>query len=338
MSEHKESDNKTDPTDKLFPTSIIGSYPKPKWLNEVRRLHEDGEFSDDRMEEAFDDASRIIVEEHERADIDVLSDGEMRRNEMVEYFAERIPGYSFNGPVRVWGNNYFNKPSIETEPGDPDPMLVEEYDFTEEVANEGHAVKVPITGPYTLYDWSFDEVYDDQKDAVMRLAEIVNDEIKRLEDAGAEYIQIDEPALSTRPEDIDLVVEATEKVVEDIDVERLIMHVCYGDYGAIYPRMLDIPVDQFSLEFVNTDFAQLEDFKEHEFTKEIGFGCVDVHDTDVESVEEIKGYLERGLEVIDPEQMWVNPDCGVKLLPRDVAYEKLVNMSAAARELREEYS
>lgn len=323
--------------DKLFPTSVIGSHPKPKWLSQVMRLHEEGEFGDEKLREAQDDAARVIVEEHERAGIDILSDGEMRREEMVEYFAERIPGYSFNGPVRVWGNNYFDKPSVVEELGDPDPMLVDEFEFTRRAANEGHRVKVPITGPYTMTDWSFNEVYDTQRDVVMRLAEIVGDEVRRLADAGAEYIQIDEPALSTRPEDIDLVIEATEKVVEDVNVERLIMHVCYGDYGAIYPRMLDIPVDQFSLEFVNTDFAQLEDFKEHEFTKEIGFGCVDVHDSTVESVEEIKANVERGLEVVPPERLWVNPDCGVKLLPRDVAFKKLRNMSRAAEELRREY-
>ncbi|MDY7083059.1 MAG: methionine synthase [Halobacteria archaeon] len=324
--------------DKLFPTTVIGSHPKPKWLTQVMRLNEEGEFDDEKLEQAQDDAVRVIVDEHERAGIDILSDGEMRREEMVEYFAERIPGYEFNGPVRVWGNNYFDKPSVVEELGDPDPMLVDEFEFTDRVRSQGHEVKVPITGPYTLYDWSFNEVYDTQEEVVMRLAEIVNDEVQRLADAGAEYIQIDEPALSTRPEDIELVIEATEKVVEGVDVERLIMHVCYGDYGAIYPRMLDIPVDQFSLEFVNTDFEQIEDFKEHEFTKEIGYGCLDVHDSEVESVDEIKQNIERGFEVFDPEQVWVNPDCGVKLLPRDVAFKKLKNMSKAAEELRREYS
>ncbi|MDY6779971.1 MAG: methionine synthase [Halobacteria archaeon] len=324
--------------DKLFPTTVIGSHPKPKWLNRVRDLYEEGEFDEERMQEAFDDAARLIVNEHERAGIEILSDGEMRRNEMVEYFAERIPGYEFNGPVRVWGNNYFDKPSVVNELGDPDPMLVDEFEFTREVADEEFGVKVPITGPYTLYDWSFDEVYDTQEELVMRLAEIVNDEVKRLADAGAEYIQIDEPALSTRPEDIDLVIDATEKVVEGIDVERLIMHVCYGDYSTIYPEMLDIPVDQFSLEFVNQDFAHVDTFAEHEFTKEIGFGCVDVHENEVESVEEIKDNIRNAFEFVDPEQVWVNPDCGVKLLPRETAFEKLENMSQAARELREEHS
>jgi 5-methyltetrahydropteroyltriglutamate--homocysteine methyltransferase len=329
--------------DKLFPTTIIGSHPKPKWLNRVRKLNEEGDFSDERLEEAMDDAARLVVDEHERAGIDILGDGEMRREEMVEYFAHRIPGYEFNGPVRVWGNNYFEKPSVVSELGDPEPMLVDEFEFTQKAKSEGHGVKVPITGPYTLYDWSFDEVYGDKRELITRLAEIVNDEIKRLADAGAKYIQIDEPALSTRPEDIDLVVEATEKVVDGVtkeeheNVERQIMHVCYGDYGAIYPRMLDIPVDQFSLEFVNQDFAHVEEFAEHDFDKEIGFGCVDIHDRDVESVEGIKENIEHAFDFVEPEQVWVNPDCGIKLLPRDTAFGKLENMSQAARELRAEY-
>ena len=325
------------PHDRLFPTTVIGSHPKPKWLNEVRRLNERGEFADERLEEAMDDAARVIVEEHEQAGIEILSDGEMRREEMVEYFAHRIPGYAFNGPVRVWGNNYFDKPSVVDELGDPDPMLVDEFRFTREAADHRFGVKVPITGPYTMLDWSFDEVYGSQEELLMRLADIVNDEMHRLADAGARYIQIDEPALSVRPEDIDQVIEATERVVDGVDVDRIIMHVCYGDYSAIYPRMLDLPVDQFSLEFVNQDFAHIETFAEHDFTKEIGFGCVDVHDSAVETVDEIKQNIEEALAFVDPEQVWVNPDCGVKLLPRDTAVAKLENMSAAARELREEY-
>ncbi|MDY6774872.1 MAG: methionine synthase [Halobacteria archaeon] len=322
--------------DKLFPTTVIGSYPKPKWLNAVNRLHEDDDFSDERLQEAEDDAVRVVIDEHEDAGIDVLSDGEMRREEMVEFFAEEIPGFEFNGPVRVWGNNYYDKPSVVEDLGEPGPMLVDEYEFARDVTSELHAVKVPITGPYTMTDWAFNEVYE-RDELVMKLADIMNDELKRLADAGAEYIQIDEPALSTRPEDIDLVREATAEVVDGLDVEKTFMHVCYGDFSTIYPDMLDFEIDQFALEFANNDFEFVETLKEHDFTKELGFGCLDVHDASVESVEEIKQNIEKGLEVVPPEDLWVNPDCGVKLLPRDVAYQKMKNMVDAADELREEY-
>jgi 5-methyltetrahydropteroyltriglutamate--homocysteine methyltransferase len=323
--------------DKLFPTTVVGSHPKPKWLNRVRELNEQGEFSDERLRQAEDDAVRVVVDEMERAGVDLISDGEMRREEMVEYFAHCIPGYEFNGPVRVWGNNYFNKPSVTEELGDPGPMLVDEFEFTQEVASEGHEVKVPITGPYTMTDWSFNEVYDDRAELVMRLADIINDEVRRLADAGAEYIQIDEPALTTRPEEIDLIEEATARVVDGVDIEQVAFHACYGDLSKIYPQILDFEVDQFTLEFANNDFDYVDVLKEHEFTKELAFGCFDVHDTEVESVEEIKEALEVGLEVVPPEQLWVIPDCGVKLLPRDATFGKLSNMVEAADELRAEY-
>jgi len=322
--------------DKLFPTTVVGSHPKPKWLNEARKMNEEGEFSDERLKQAEDDAVRVVVDEMERAGIDLLSDGEMRREEMVEYFAGCIPGYEFNGPVRVWGNNYFNKPSVTEELGDPGPMLVEEFGFTQKVTSEGHEVKVPITGPYTMTDWSFNEVYD-REELVMRLADIINDEVKRLADAGVEYVQIDEPALTTRPEEADLIEEATARVVDGVDIEQIAFHACYGDLSKIYPQILDFEVDQFTLEFANNDFDYVDVLKEHEFTKDLAFGCFDVHNAEVESVNEIKEALEVGLEVVPPEQLWVIPDCGVKLLPRDATFGKLQNMVKAADELRAEY-
>ena len=114
------------------------------------------------------------------------------------------------------------------------------------------------------------------------------------------------------------------------------MHACYGDFSTIYPDILDFEVDQFSLEFANNDYESLEIFSEYEFTKEIGYGCVDVHDSEVESVKQIKKDIKKGFDVFDPEKMWINPDCGVKLLPRETAYKKLRNMTKAAEELRKE--
>jgi len=172
---------------------------------------------------------------------------------------------------------------------------------------------------------------------VMSLADIINDEVKRLADAGVEYVQIDEPALTTRPEEADLIEEATARVVDGVDIEQIAFHACYGDLSKIYPQILDFEVDQFTLEFANNDFDYVDVLKEHEFTKDLAFGCFDVHNAEVESVNEIKEALEVGLEVVPPEQLWVIPDCGVKLLPRDATFGKLQNMVKAADELRAEY-
>ncbi|MDJ1430742.1 methionine synthase [Halostagnicola sp. A-GB9-2] len=325
------------PNDHFLLTTIVGAYPKPTWHNRARELFEDStnDFGRSEWKQAKDDAARLVTAEHERAGIDVVTDGEMRRNEMVEYFAERIEGYEFNGLVKVWGHNYFDKPSVRREVEYGDSWLVDEYEFTSEVASG--PVKVPITGPYTLATWCFNEVYEDDAALAADLAELVNAEIRTLVDAGARYIQIDEAALATTPEDYAIVGECLETVVEDLPEDVYIgLHVCYGDYSRIYPEILEFPVDEFDLELNNDDYGQLEVFKEPTFTKNLGFGVVDVHTAEIETVEEIKANIERGLEVVPPERLTISPDCGLKLLPRDVAYGKMENMVQAAREIEAE--
>jgi len=323
--------------DHFLLTTVVGSYPKPKWLHRARDLYEkeDGDLDEEGFEEAKDDASRLITDEHERSGLDVVCDGEMRRNEMVEYFAHRIDGYEFNGRVKVWGHNYFDKPSVVDEVEYDEEWLVSEYEFTSEVADT--PVKVPITGPYTLANWSFNEVYDSEEELAYELAELVNEEIEALVDAGAKYIQIDEPALATTPDDHAIVGECLERIVEDVpDDVRLGLHVCYGDYSRIYPEILEYPVHEYDLELANDGFEQLDIFKDDEFTKDFAMGVVDAHVAEVESVEEIKENIKKGLEVVPPERLTVSPDCGLKLLPRDVAYGKMENMVKAAREIEAE--
>jgi len=338
MSDTREQFRPTDHDNEHFLlTTVVGSYPKPEWHDRARELYEadDTGFDDDDWEESKDDASRVITHEHERAGIDVVTDGEMRRNEMVEYFAHRIDGYEFNGRVKVWGHNYFDKPSVVEDVEYDESWLVEEFEFTDEVADV--PVKVPITGPYTLASWSFNEAYDSEAELAYDLADLVNEEIEALVEAGARYIQIDEPALATTPDDHAIVGEALEHIVEDVpDDVRLGLHVCYGDYSRIYPEILEFPVEEFDLELANGDFEQIDVFKEPEFTKDLALGVVDVHDAEVESVEEIKDNIKKGLEVVPPERLTVSPDCGLKLLPREVAYEKMANLTTAAREVEAE--
>ena len=323
--------------DHFLLTTVVGSYPKPKWLDRAKDLWEDpdADFGDDEWAEATDDAARLITEEHERAGLDVVVDGEMRRNEMVEFFAHRIDGYEFNGPVKVWGHNYFDKPSVVSDVEYDESWLVDEYEFTASVAER--PVKVPITGPYTLANWSFNEAYDDDEALAYDLADLVNEEIEKLVEAGARYIQIDEPALATTPDDHAIVGGCLERIADEVpDDVRLGLHVCYGDYSRIYPEILEYPVHEFDLELANGDYEQLDVFKAHEFTKDFAMGVTDVHVAEVESVEEIKENIKKGLEVVPPERLTVSPDCGVKLLPREVAYGKMKNMVQAAREVEEE--
>src|SRR6056297_3116020 len=138
-------------------------------------------------------------------------------------------------------------------------------------------VKVPITGPYTLASWAFNEAYEDDADLAYALADLVNEEIEKLVDAGARYIQIDEPALATTPDDHAIVGEALERIVADIPEDvRIGLHVCYGDYSRIYPEILEFPVDEFDLELANGDYEQLDVFEDPEFTKNLALGVTDV--------------------------------------------------------------
>jgi len=318
------------PNDHFLLTTVVGSYPKPKWLDRARDLHESGELDDAAWAEATDDAARLITGEHERTGLDTVVDGEMRREEMVEYFADLIGGYEFNGPVKVWGHNYFDKPSVVDEVRYEEPWLVDEFRFTSDVATR--PVKVPITGPYTLASWSFDEVYGDEAALAYDLADLVNQEVEALVDAGARYVQIDEPALATTPDDHALVGECLNRIVEGIAEDvRIGLHVCYGDYSRIYPEVLDFPVDEVDLELCNGDYEQIDVFESPEFTTDLALGVVDAHDADVESVETIERNIRQGLRVVPPERLTVSPDCGLKLLPREAAYQKTANLVAAAR-------
>ena len=323
--------------DHFLLTTVVGSYPKPEWLARARELAADpnAEFDEDDRREAHDDAARLVTGEHERAGLDTVADGEMRRTEMVEHFARRIPGFEFNGPVKVWGHNYFDKPSVVEEVEYDEPWLVDEFEFTSNVAER--PVKVPITGPYTLGFWAFNEAYPSTEELVYDLADLVNEEVEKLVEAGARYIQIDEPALATTPEDHAIVGEALERIVSGIDEEvRIGLHVCYGDYSRIYPEINDYPIDEFDVELCNGDFEQIPTFTEPEFEPDLALGVVDAHTAEVEPVEEIKENIRQGLRVVPPEKLTISPDCGLKLLPREIAYGKTENMVTAVREVEAE--
>ena len=325
------------PNDAFLLSTVVGSYPKPKWLNRADELVDDpdSKFDESDLEAAHDDACRLITHEHERARLDTVVDGEMRRNEMVEFFAERIDGYEFNGPVKVWGHNYFDKPSVVEEVAYDEPWLVDEFEFTAGVAER--PVKVPITGPYTLGFWAFNEAYPSTEELVYDLADLVNEEVEKLVNAGARYIQIDEPALATTPEDHAIVGEALERIAAGIPEEvRIGLHVCYGDYSRVYPEINDYPIDEFDLELSNGDYEQIPVFEEPELEPDLALGVVDAHTAEVESVEEIKANIRQGLRVVPPEKLTISPDCGLKLLPREIAYGKTKNMVTAAREVEAE--
>lgn len=318
----------------LLPTSVIGSYPRPKWLKEAIRLHKAGKLSDEELQEAFNDAVVIVLHDHFKAGVDVPTDGEVRRDEMVEFFAERIKGFRFYGPVRVWGTAYYRKPSVVSKIEYGKPMLVDEFNFAKSVSYTEN-LKVTITGPYTIAEWSYNEYYKNKRDLVFDLARIINQEIRNLTEAGAKIIQIDEPALHTRKEDVKWGIDAVNEAIKGINA-KLIMHICYGDYTIVAPYLNEIKVDQINFALKIYDYKPLELLKKYGYDKEIGAGVIDVHSKRVETPEEVAKDINKVLSYFPVEKVWINPDCGLKLLSRKIAYQKLLSMVEGTKIVREE--
>jgi 5-methyltetrahydropteroyltriglutamate--homocysteine methyltransferase len=191
-----------------------------------------------------------------------------------------------------------------------------------------------LTGPYTIMDWSFNEYYPSRRAAALAIAQVIREEVKDLERSGAQYIQVDEPAISTRPEEIDLAIEALAIVTKGIKA-KTITHICYGDFKTIGPKLAKLPVDQVDLEFANRNFELLDFFRGKRFPKEIGLGVVDVHSHRIESRDEVVANLKKALRVFKPEQIYVDPDCGLKTRTPQEAIDKLRVVVEAARDMRD---
>jgi 5-methyltetrahydropteroyltriglutamate--homocysteine methyltransferase len=312
---------------------VIGSYPKPWWLRKVKRLWEMGKADNDDLMEAENDAVIAVVREQELAGIDIPSDGEQRREEMVEYFAERLGGFKFYGPVRVWGNNYFNKPAVVDKIVYKEPITLSEYLFLRKVSTR-RIVKVTITGPYTIADWSFNEYYSTKEELVKELSSIINKELKMLADNGALFIQIDEPALTTHPDEVEWALELIDRTADNINA-KIGLHVCYSNYRLLMPHLDNLRnISQLLLEFANRRFTDLDILKD--FPLEIGLGVIDVHSKRIESPEEVSLAIKKALNYIDADRIYINPDCGLKLMPREVARLKMENMVKGTMIVREE--
>ncbi len=317
----------------ILPTTVIGSYPRPRWLRHMIRLWSMGRVDDKALDEAFRDSVRVVVREQEEAGIDIPSDGEMWRDEMVEYFAERIDGFRFYGPVRVWGNNYFNKPAVVSKLSYREPIVVKEYMFLRSVSNRA-VVKVTITGPYTIADWSFNEYYGSKEELTFELAKIINREIIELEKAGALFVQVDEPALTTHPEEMDWAVDAINQVTKGVGI-KLGLHVCYSDYNLLSRYFDKLSFSQFALEFANRGYRDLGVLSKLG-DREIGLGVVDVHNRSIEDPQHVSKAIEKAMTYVEPEKIYVNPDCGLKLLPREIARKKLEVMVSGTKIVRKE--
>jgi len=319
-----------------LPTTVVGSYPKFEVAKEALRRYRKGDIGEEELDKAIMEATKLVVKDYLNAGIDIISDGEQRREDMAVFFAERLEGFRISGWVRVFDNIYFRKPVVIGEVKFKRPITVKDWKYAL-AFSKGRPVKGIITGPYTMADWSFNEYYKEREELVIDLARALHEEVKELERAGAKYIQVDEPALSTHRErqDMELAREALREVFKGINAKRII-HICYGKLERLFPDLLEFPVDQVDLEMKNSGYRLLPVLKEYSFDKELGLGVVDVHTLRVESVEEVVRGIKMALEVIGPEKIYVDPDCGLKLLPREIALSKLKVMVEAVRKVRKE--
>ncbi len=315
----------------LFPTTSVGSFPKPEYLKQARFQFSRKQISAAELKNLEEKATREWIEFQDEIGVDIVVDGEMYRGDMVTYFAESFKGFAISGLVRSYGNRYYRKPVAVGEIERANPVTVEWFQFAQSLTKK--PVKGMLTGPYTIMDWSFDEHYGSRRDFCLRLAEVVHEEAKDLEAAGAQYVQIDEPAVSVRPEEIDLAIEAMGIATRGLKAKTL-THICYGDFAKIYPKMLEIPVDQIDLELSNSEFDMYKLFKKNAFTKEIGLGVIDVHSHVTETKEQVVERIKRAMDTIPLEQIYISPDCGLKTREVDEAKAKMKVMVEATAEVR----
>jgi len=314
-------------------TTSVGSLPKPEYLTKARAQARKGEIDPKALRALEEQATREWIKIQEDLGIDIIVDGEQYRGDMVAYFAEHLGGFQTSELVRSYGNRYYRKPIITGKITRPKPVTVDWWKFAQKMTKQ--PVKGMLTGPYTIMDWSFNEHYPSRRAATLAIAQVVREEVKDLEKAGAQYIQVDEPAISTRPEEMDLAIEALGIVTKGIRA-KTITHICYGDFKTIGPKLHRLPVDQIDLEFANRDFELLDFFKGRRFPKEVGLGVVDVHTHQTESRDEVVRNLKAALKVFKPEQIYVDPDCGLKTRTPEEAVDKLRVVVEATKVVRNE--
>ena len=315
----------------LLPTTTVGSFPKTEALMQARRQFTRGEISSAELETEGRRATEYWIRVQEQLGLDVLVDGEMYRGDMVAYFAENMRGFTPGGLVRSYGNRYYRKPLIVAEVHWTGPITVGWWRFAQSLTPK--PVKGMLTGPYTIMDWSFIEHYPDRRAACLALAREVRHEVEALVEAGAKIVQIDEPALSVRPEELAFAVEAL-RVVTDGLPAYFITHACYGAFETIYPGMLDLPVDNLDLAISHSSLDLLSIFARHPYTKDMSVGVVDVHSHEIEPRSEVLARIRRATRLLAPESIWIGPDCGLKTRTVREAEAKLAQMMDATLEIR----
>lgn len=313
--------------------------------------------SHDERREIIHWSSRYAVRLLEKAGLDLVYDGEQFRTEMYEYPVKHIRGMKILALIRSFDHKFYRKGVVQEPLGVDVPYHTEEYREMKEWAS--CPIKVPITGPYTLVDWSFDECYSHglapwdrsglatARTTLLRdMAEkVIRSNLKSLIDEGCEYIQIDEPAATTHPDEVPLFLEALNAATCDLDA-HFSVHICYSDYRLLFPHIAERApqIWEYALEFANRDsretgvsddarpgYAILKSFRRHNVQAVVGLGVVDVHSDFIEPASLIRDRILYATEILGgPDRIAVTPDCGLRTRTWEVAYEKLCRMVEGA--------
>ena len=331
----------------LFPTTTIGSFPQTAEIRAARAAHKAGRLEPQAYEAAMRKEIEGMVRFQERIDLDVLVHGEPERNDMVEYFGEQLEGYVFseNGWVQSYGSRCVKPPIIYGDVSRPQPMTVKWSKFAQSLTPR--IMKGMLTGPVTMLQWSF--VRDDQPRAqtCRQIALAIRDEVLDLEAAGIRIIQIDEPAIREGlplrreqwPAYLRWAVEAFRLSAAGVrDHTQIHTHMCYSEFNDIMDAVAAMDADVISIETSRSHMELLDAFVTFRYPNEIGPGVYDIHSPRVPSASDMGALLDKARGVLKAEQIWVNPDCGLKTRGWPEVERALVNMVSVAKTARETVS
>ena len=331
----------------LFPTTTIGSFPQTNEIRQARRNYREGKLSQSEYHSAMQQEIAHCIREQENIGLDVLVHGEAERNDMVEYFAEHLAGFTFTrfGWVQSYGSRCVKPPIIFGDIERPQDITVSWTGFAQSLTDK--PVKGMLTGPVTMLNWSF--VRDDQPlaDTCYQLALALRDEVLALEQAGVKIIQIDEAALreglplrrSEWPTYLDWSLTAFQLAANGVrDETQIHTHMCYSEFNDIIESIAEMDADVITIETSRSDMELLDVFESFEYPNEIGPGVYDIHSPNIPSMESILQLMRQAQQRIPAERLWINPDCGLKTRQWREVIPALENMQQAARMVRETHT
>jgi 5-methyltetrahydropteroyltriglutamate--homocysteine methyltransferase len=335
------------PAQTVLATSVVGSYSVPEWLERLKTDYYQRRISGLYLQEIHEVAIKAALKDQERAGVDVVSDGELRRDNDVDYLLARIPGVEIPHLAKTFYYDYYDAYVRNPLPID-DPSaslkLVDDLCFTREYTDR--PIKFSITGPFSLSRRVRNEAYSDPADLVLAFAHVLNREARALAAAGAAVLQIDEPFLAGYPEQVELAVRAINIVYDGVEGPLKAVHVCYGNrysrpawegnYDFLFPAILEANIEQLVLEFARKGYDDLELFRRYPSPFLLGLGVIDVKSLSLEPPDLVASRVKRALQVLPPDRVTVNPDWGLRHVTPDVARAKLHSMSEGTARVRQD--